>query len=180
MLIIKLLFLLSVLLPQSDGWQRIETDQGISFLFPNRAQHLKKETNGVISDIYQTKDLACVLGVVCSDFSNQQIELNRENTLALYEQLKNGSVDMETAILKNERTVPYENMLIKEIEYSIIKDKYEMTYFKRFIFRDNIVYQITIGGRTRLLDILQKEREIFFNSVYFPFPENQDTDHSNR
>ena len=52
--------------------------------------------------------------------------------------------------------------------YSIIKDKYEMTYFKRFIFRDKMVYQITIGGKTRLLDILKKEREIFFNSIYFP------------
>lgn len=173
MLILKLLFLWSALFPQSGGWQRIETGQGISFLFPNGAQHLKKETNGILSDIYQTKDLACVLGVVCSDFSNQKIELNRENTLALYEQLKNGSVDMETAILKNERTVPYENMLIKEIEYSIIKDNYEMTYFKRFIFRENMVYQITIGARTRLLDILQKERDIFFNSVYFPEDKEQ-------
>lgn len=173
MLILKLLFLWSALFPQSGGWQRIETGQGISFLFPNGAQHLKKETNGILSDIYQTKDLACVLGVVCSDFSNQKIGLNRENTLALYEQLKNGSVDMETAILKNERTVPYENMLIKEIEYSIIKDNYEMTYFKRFIFRENMVYQITIGARTRLLDILQKERDIFFNSVYFPEDKEQ-------
>lgn len=173
MLILKLLFLWSALFPQSGGWQRIETGQRISFLFPNGAQHLKKETNGILSDIYQTKDLACVLGVVCSDFSNQKIGLNRENTLALYEQLKNGSVDMETAILKNERTVPYENMLIKEIEYSIIKDNYEMTYFKRFIFRENMVYQITIGARTRLLDILQKERDIFFNSVYFPEDKEQ-------
>lgn len=94
--------------------------------------------------------------------------MNQTNAVALYEQLRNGSVDMESAILKNEQTIPYENMLIKEIEYSIIKDKYEMTYFKRFIFRDKMVYQITIGGKTRLLDILKKEREIFFNSIYFP------------
>lgn len=167
MLIIKLFLMLTLLSPQPNGWQRIKTDEKISFLFPNNAQHLKRETNGIPSDIYQTKDLACVFGVVCSDFSKQKMEMNQKNTLALYEQLKNGSVDMETAILKNEQTVPYENMLIKEIEYSIIKDNYEMTYFKRFIFRDNMVYQITIGGRTRLLDIIKKEREIFFNSIYF-------------
>ena len=40
-----------------------------------------------------------------------------------------------------------ENMIIKEIQYSIYKDKYEMTYIKRFIFRDNYIYQISIGGR---------------------------------
>ena len=168
MLIIKLMLLLATLLPQNNGWQRIQTKQHISFLFPNKAQHIKNTTKGIPSDIYQTKDLACVFGVVCSDFSNQPVEMNQTNAVALYEQLRNGSVDMESAILKNEQTIPYENMLIKEIEYSIIKDKYEMTYFKRFIFRDKMVYQITIGRKTRLLDILKKEREIFFNSIYFP------------
>lgn len=108
-----------------------------------------------------------MFGVVCSDFSKQPIEMNQTDALALYEELRNGSVDMETAILKNETTVPFDGMLIKEIEYSIIKDNYEMTYFKRFIFRDKMVYQITIGGRTRLMDILKEEREIFFNSVNF-------------
>lgn len=94
--------------------------------------------------------------------------MNQTNAVALYEQLRNGSVDMESAILKNEQTIPYENMLIKEIEYSIIKDKYEMTYFKRFIFRDKMVYQITIGGKTRLLDHFKKGAGNIFYSIYFP------------
>ncbi len=42
------------------------------------------------------------------------------------------------------------------------------TYFKRFIFRNNMVYQISIGGRTRHRDILLQKREVFFNSVHFP------------
>lgn len=58
-------------------------------------------------------------------------------------------------------------MLIKEIEYTILKDKYEMTYFKRFIFRENYIYQISIGGRTRHQDVILKEKEIFFNSITF-------------
>lgn len=168
MLILKLLLSVLTFLPTDARWQRIETDQHISFLFPNNAQKLQRETNGIHSSIYQTKDLTCVFGVVCSDFSNQNLSFSDPNhTLAIYEQLKKGSVEMETAILKNEQTVPYENMLIKEIEYSIIKDKHEMTYFKRFIFRNNRVYQVTIGAKTRHFDILKEEREIFFSSLLF-------------
>ena len=167
MLIVKLLLALSFLSPQLQGWERIRTDQHISFLFPNKAQTFKQENGGFSSTVYQTKDLACVLGVVCTVFSDSKAEITPENALALYEELKKGSLEVKTAILKNEQTVPYENMLIKEIEYSVIKDEFEMTYFKRFIFRDNIIYQITIGGKTRHRDIVEREREIFFNSLLF-------------
>lgn len=134
---------------------------------PNAPQKLKKNVNGIPSTIYQTKDLACVTGVVCSDMSSKKIKLTGEIAQAIYEELKKGTLDLETAILKEETTVPYEGMLIKEIQYSIIKDKYEMTYFKRFIFRDNYIYQISIGGRTRHMDLIKKEREVFFNSITF-------------
>ncbi|GHV68450.1 hypothetical protein FACS1894199_15710 [Bacteroidia bacterium] len=119
------------------------------------------------SFIYQTKNNVCVFGVVCTDFSKGRIPLTDEYALQIYEQLRIGSVAMETAILKGEKTIEYDNMLIKEIEYSVMKDVFEMTYFKRFIFRDNMVYQISIGGRTRHTDLINAEREIFFNSVYF-------------
>lgn len=113
MLVLKLLLSLLTLLPTDARWQRIETDQHISFLFPNNVQKLQRKTNGIPSYIYQTKDLTCVFGVVCSDFSNQKISFSDpNNALAIYEQLKKGSVDMETAILKNEQTVPYELSLI--------------------------------------------------------------------
>ncbi len=167
MLIAKLFLFLTLMLPQSSTWQRVDTDQHISFLFPNKAQILKQVTGGIPSRIYQTKDLVCVLGVVCSDFSTRKINLNPENTLVLYEELKKGSLSVKTAILKDEKTIPYDNMLIKEIEYSVIKDNGEMTYFKRFIFRDNMVYQIAIGGKSRYRDLILKEREIFFNSLLF-------------
>jgi len=171
MFIFKLLFMLLLLQPTSSAWQRVETESHISFLFPNTPQKLTQQTDGIRSKIYQTKDLTCVFGVVCSDFSNSKIEINDETVLPLYEQLKKGSLSVETAILKDEKTVPYENMLIKEIEYSIIKDNYEMTYFKRFIFRENMVYQISIGGKTRHREYIEKGREIFFNSIIFDSPE---------
>ncbi len=164
----KIFLLTLTLLPVEDiKWQRVDTEEQISFLFPNYPQKLQKLVQGIPSTIYQTKDLTCVAGVVCSDLSSKNIKLDNETAMLFYEELKKGTLAMETAILKNESSVPYENLLIKEIEYSIIKGKYEMTYYKRFIFRDNYIYQISIGGRTRHLDILQKEREVFFNSITF-------------
>lgn len=170
MLIPKILLTFLALFPADNKWQRITTNQEISFLFPNHAQKLERITDDIPSTIYQTKDLTCVFGIVCSDFSKKDIDFNTENTSLLYEQLKKGSTSMESAILKSEYTVPYENMLIKEIEYSVMKDNYEMTYFKRFIFRDKMVYQVSIGGRTRHLGEIKKEREIFFNSILFSTP----------
>lgn len=168
MLLLKILLITLSLIVPEEKWQRINTTEQISFLFPNSPQKLKKMVNGIPSTIYQTKDLTCVAGVVCSDMSSKKIKLTSEMASALYEELKTGTLNLESAILKKETSVPYENMLIKEIEYSIIKDKYEMTYFKRFIFRDNFIYQISIGGRTRHMDIIKQERETFFNSITFP------------
>lgn len=164
-----LLFLSCLSGPTS--WQSIRTDQQISFSFPNYPQKLERLVNGIPSVIYQTKDPACVTGVVCSDLSGKKIRMTTAYAQSLYEELKKGTLQLETAVLKNEMTVPYAHMLIKEIEYTIMKDHDEMTYFKRFIFRDNYIYQIAIGGRTRHLDIIQKEKEIFFNSVAFPAQE---------
>ena len=56
---------------------------------------------------------------------------------------------------------------IREISYTIMKDGEEMTYFKRFIFRDNCMYQLTIGGKTEDLEELNSQRDKFFNSVKF-------------
>ncbi len=176
---VKIMLLLVTLLPENTRWQRINTEEQISFLLPNTPQKLKKLVNGIPSTIYQTKDDACVAGVVCSDFSSQKINISGEYAQALYEELKKGSLDLETAILKDEKTIPYDNMLIKEIEYSILKENIEMTYFKRFIFRGNYIYQISIGGRTRHRPIIQEEREIFFNSITFPSPGKPEKQQSN-
>lgn len=167
MLFIKFFFLLLTFLPVGNEWIRVKTDQQISFLMPYRPEKLQKMINGIPSYIYQTKDLTCVFGVVCSDFSAKGIKVTRENSQRLYEELRTGSLSQKTALLKGEKTLSFDNMIIKEIEYTIFKDNYEMTYFKRFIFRDKYVYQITIGGRTRFFDQLEEGKEIFFNSIIF-------------
>ncbi len=170
MFLFKLLLIFSFFTAAGNGnelWKRIDTQEHISFLFPNTVQSLTQENNGIRSHVYQTKDLTCVFGVVCSDFSNSPLQITDETAPIIYEQMRKTSVGMESAILKDEKTIPYDNMLIKEIEYSIIKDNYEMTYFKRFIFRDNMVYQLSVGGRSRHREYILKGREIFFNSVQF-------------
>ena len=172
MITLKILFIALNLLIQDGKWIRVNSDIGISFLFPNHPQKIEQVVNDIPSVIYQTKDLTCVAGIVCSDMSSKKIVINNEIALQFYNELKAGTLNQETAILKNEMTVPYENMLIKEIEYSIIKDKHEFTYFKRFIFINNYIYQITIGGPNRYMQTLKKERNIFFNSITFKSSEN--------
>lgn len=172
MLLLKILLLFLPVLPSHTNWLRIETQQHISFLLPYKPEYIRKTIGDIPSYIYQTKNLTSVFGVVCSDFGAKGIEIDNENVQRLYRELKTGSLSMESAYLKNEKTIPYENMIIKEIEYSVFKDDYEMTYFKRFIFRDNYVYQITIGGRTRFSNEIKAEKDIFFNSVTFPTPQS--------
>lgn len=174
MLVLKILFIVTSLLQPDSRWQRIHTDQEISFLLPNNPQKIEKVINGIPSTIYQTKDLTCVAGVVCSNISAKKIKMTTEYAQAFYEELKKGTLSLETAKLVEEKTIPYDKMLIKEIQYTIFKDNYEMTYFKRFIFRDNYIYQISIGGRTRHLTIIEEERETFFNSISFSLAKKQD------
>lgn len=171
MLLTKFFLILLAFLPMTDQWTRVNTDQHISFLMPHRPEKLQRFTNGISSNVYQTKNITTVFGVVCSDFTSKDLKITNENAQRLYEELKKGSLFMETAYLKNEKTIPYDNMIIKEIEYSFFKGDYEMTYFKRFIFRDNYVYQITIGGRSRFLEQIELEKEAFFNSISFPAPQ---------
>lgn len=74
---------------------------------------------------------------------------------------------MPTAKLTGEKRIPDTETDIREISYTIMKDGEEMTYFKRFIFRDNCMYQLTIGGKTEDLEELNSQRDKFFNSVKF-------------
>lgn len=74
---------------------------------------------------------------------------------------------MPTAKLTGEKRIPDAETDIREISYTIMKDGEEMTYFKRFIFRDNCMYQLTIGGKTEDLEELNSQRDKFFNSVKF-------------
>lgn len=175
MLLLKILLFLLPVLPSHTSWLRIETKQQISFLFPYKPESFRKTIDGIPSYVYQTKNLTSVFGVVCSDFGAKGIGIGNENAQHLYQEMKTGSLSVESAYLKAEKTIPYDNMIIKEIEYSTFKDDYEMTYFKRFIFRDNYIYQLTIGGRTRFINEIKAEKEVFFNSVSFTSSKPQKT-----
>ena len=74
---------------------------------------------------------------------------------------------MPTAKLTGEKRIPDAETDIREISYTIMKNGEEMTYFKRFIFRDNCMYQLTIGGKAEDLEELNGQRDKFFNSVKF-------------
>lgn len=90
MLLIKISLLFSLLLPDSGKWQRIQTPECISFLFPNTPEKIVNTNNGIRSTIYQTKDLTCVFGIVCSDMSSKKIRITSEYAQILYEELKKG------------------------------------------------------------------------------------------
>ena len=90
MLLIKISLLFSLLLPDSGKWQRIQTPECISFLFPNTPEKIVNTNNGIRSTIYQTKDLTCVFGIGCSDMSSIKIRITSEFAQILYEELKKG------------------------------------------------------------------------------------------
>lgn len=132
---------------------------------PVRHQHLNKELNGIQSEIFQTKDLTCVYGIVASNF--KKTDFSKQPIEKIYQAMKEGSLLERSAVLKSEQSVAYKKMLVKEIKYSVIRKKKEYIYYKRFIFRKNFSYQISIGAFHRHLNELEANKEIFFNSIDF-------------
>lgn len=108
-----------------------------------------------------------MFGVVCTQLTKEKGVLDRVHDNQLYISMKKESVSMPTAKLTGEKRIPDAETDIREISYTIMKDGEEMTYFKRFIFRDNCMYQLTIGGKTEDLEELNSQRDKFFNSVKF-------------
>lgn len=168
MSILKIILIgLLLLPPEKDDWVKINGDNYISFSFPSRGERLKKEVNGMRSWIFQTKNITSVFGVVCTQLTKEKGVLDAYTVNQLYISMKKESVALPTAKLVSETIIPGKNMEIWEICYTIMKDEYEMTYFKRFIFRDNCMYQLTIGGKTEDLEEIKPQKEKFFNSIRF-------------
>ena len=168
MSILKIILIgLLVLAPEKDGWVRINGDNYISFFFPSRGERLKKEVNGMRSWIFQTKNITSVFGAVCTQLTKEKGVLDAYTVNQLYISMKKESVALPSANLVSETVIPSKNMEIWEICYTVMKDEHEMTYFKRFIFRDNCMYQLTIGGKTEDLEEIKPQKEKFFNSVRF-------------
>lgn len=167
-LLIGLLFLVP---EKKEEWVKIQGDPYISFFFPNPGERLKKDVNKMRSWIFQTKNDTCVFGVVCTQLTKEKGVLDAYTINQLYLALKKESVSMPTAILREEKNIPGKQFDIREIYYTIMNDKQEMTYYKRFIFRDNCMYQITIGAPSNQLKALERQKKKFFDSVKFNEPE---------
>ena len=84
------------LAPEKDGWVRINGDNYISFSFPSRGERFKKEVNNMRSWIFQTKNITCVFGAVCTQLTKEKGVLDEYTINQLYISMKRESVSMPT------------------------------------------------------------------------------------
>lgn len=156
----------SLLNAQSIEWSKHKSEESkISFKMPNKIQILNKELNSIKSQVFQTKDLTCIYGIVASRF--KKYNFSKEPINDIYKEMKAGSLYDNSAILLDEHSTIYKKMLVKEIKYSTVHQKTEYTYYKRFIFRGHYIYQISIGAMSRHANELEANKEIFFNTINF-------------
>ena len=151
-----------------QDWVKVTSEKnGLSFQFPEKPIAQKKDLNGIQIEVYGYKDAATVYGVVASDFSKVGIDFSKVDPSDYYKEMKEGSLLSGNAILVSERAVPYKRMLGKEIEYTQLVGNLEYTYYKRFFFRGKFVYQIAIGGPSRLKQLLVDKKNFYFNTFEF-------------
>ncbi len=139
----------------------------ISFELPEAPYLRNQELNGITSEVFSHRDAANIYGIVASDFSGLDLDFNHSDPTEYYNQLKEGSLLSSDARLISEQAVSYKRMLGKEIVYTMMVGKLEFTYFKRFFFKGEFIYQIAIGGPTRMKQVLLDKKQIFFNSIQF-------------
>lgn len=152
---------------QKEEWVKIRGDYQISFLFPSRGERVKKDVNQHSFMDIPNKNVTCVFGVVCTQLTKEKGTLDAYTLNQLYIAMRKESVSMPTAKLVSEMRLPSKNAEIWEICYTVKKDLEEMTYFKRFIFRDNCMYQVSIGAKTKDLKEMEPQKTKFFNSITF-------------
>ena len=151
-----------------EDWVEIKTENDrLTFKFPEKPIVQKKDLNGIQIQVYSYKDAATVYGVVASNFSQLGVDFSKIDPSDYYEEMKEGSLVRGNSILISERSVPYKRMLGKEIEYTQLVGNLEYTYYKRFFFRGKYVYQIAIGGPSKLKQLLNDKKNFFFNTFEF-------------
>ncbi|MCT4602754.1 MAG: hypothetical protein N4A59_07645 [Marinifilum sp.] len=151
-----------------EEWKKIESEKSkIRFTIPDQPIVQSKELNGISIEVFSFKDAVTVFGLVASDFSGVGLNFTYSDPTEYYEEMKEGSLVTGSAILLGERSVAYQKMLGKEIEYTQMVGKHEYTYFKRFFFRGKYIYQIAIGGPSRMKRILLDKKNLYFNSIEF-------------
>lgn len=167
---IILLFILTTLIckAQEIAWVVNTSEKSkISFKLPEKAYLKNSEINGIKSEIFSFKDISSVYGIVASDFSALDYDFSHSDTSVFFEQMKRSSLTDPSAKLISERSVAYKRMIIKEITYTQKIKNSEYTYYKRFIFKGQYLYQISIGGPSKIKQILLNKKYLFFNSIEF-------------
>jgi hypothetical protein len=149
-------------------WVKTKSEKSkISFDLPETPNVRNQELNGITSEVFSHRDAANIYGIVASDFSSLGLDFNHADPTEYYNQLKEGSLLSGDTRLISEQGVSYKRMLGREIIYTMMVGNLEYTYFKRFFFKGKFIYQITIGGPTRMKQVLLDKKQIFFNSIQF-------------
>lgn len=167
-ILLTLIFSIHTVWGQEDGWEwhKVETPEGITFSMPGETAHEFSIQDGIPTHIYKSRDLNCIFGVVCSNFSNKKEMLSPEYHGSLVEILKSGSIPKEEyGKLVSEQLIQKELPLIYEINYTTMNDKIQWSYIKRFIITESHIYQFNIGAKTRNTDQLKFESTLFFDSA---------------
>jgi len=149
-------------------WVKSKSEKSkISFDLPEMPNVRNQELNGITSEVFSHRDAANIYGIVASNFSSLNLDFDHSDPTEYYNQLKEGSLLSSNTRLISEHSVSYKRMLGKEIIYTMMLGNLEYTYFKRFFFKGHFIYQITIGGPTRMKQVLLDKKQIFFNSIQF-------------
>lgn len=151
-----------------EDWVRIQTKQEISFLFPTQGKQTRKDAGELKAWIYETQNTDCLFGVVCTPSPLRQGFFSSVDVQRIYNEMRDASVDMPDTELVEEKLIPVQGMSIRQICYTVISKEVKFTYYKRFVFRGNYIYQLTIGGKSETADKWKSQREKFFDSVQFP------------
>ncbi|PKQ62480.1 hypothetical protein BZG02_12185 [Labilibaculum filiforme] len=167
LLIGLLISILPSVFAQNDWVKTISEKSKISFDLPENPMMQTKDLNGIKIEVFSYKDAATVFGVVASDFSGVGLDFTYSDPTEYYQEMKEGSLVTGNAILILESSVPYQKMLGKEIIYTQLVGEHEYTYYKRFFFRGKFIYQIAIGGPSRMKQFLVDKKDLFFNTIDF-------------
>lgn len=166
--LILLHFLLVSSLSAQVDWIKAGSDKSkISFELPENPIVQDKELNGIKIEVFSYKDASTVFGVVASDFSAVGLNFTYSDPTEYYQEMKEGSLVTGNTILISENSIAYQKMLGKEIVYTQLVGNLEYTYYKRFFFRGKFIYQIAIGGPTKMKQFLIDKRNLFFNTFEF-------------
>ena len=150
-------------------WVKTKSEKSkISFDLPEIPNLRNQEINGITSEVFSHRDAANIYGIVASNFSNLKLDFDYSDPTEYYNQMKKGSLLNPDTKLISEQGVSYQkNDRKRNYLYHEWLKILEYTYFKRFFFRGQFIYQIVIGGPTRMKQVLLDKKQIFFNSIQF-------------